>query len=68
MLAPFRVPRIDQIELFKLLLGIIVISYLKPYCCIQVIWMRWEYEMNRIILLNRNAWNHLIVCMQMSYY
>ena len=37
-----------QIELFNHLLGIIIISYLKPYSCVQIVHIRSEYLMNRI--------------------
>ena len=40
----------DQIELFNhLLIVIIIIDYLKPQCCMQIILITLEYLMNRII-------------------
>ena len=47
----------SQIELFNLLLGIIIIiSYLKPYIC-----------GNLIQMVNSNTWNYSSMYKQMSY-
>ena len=36
-----------QIELFNLSFKISIISYLKPYSCVQIICIRWEYLINK---------------------
>ena len=46
-----------QIELFNILLGIIIISYFKPYNRVQMICIILEYLINRNT--NSKTWNHL---------
>ena len=37
VVVPIRIPSMRQVELFSLLFGIIIISYLKPYYCAWII-------------------------------
>ena len=39
----------DPIELFNHFQGIDIISYLKPYSCVQIIYIILEYLIDRII-------------------
>ena len=43
-----RIPFMCEIELFNHLLRIIIINYLKPYSCVQIIYITVEYLINRI--------------------
>ena len=49
LVVPVMVPPKDQIELFDLLEEIVIaISYWKPYGYVQIIYIRYEYLINRI--------------------
>ena len=48
VIVPVRVSSMGQIELFNLLLRIIIISYLKPFSCVQVVGIRLEYLIDGI--------------------
>ena len=37
VVVPVRVPSTGEIKLFNLLLGIITVSYLKPFGCVQIV-------------------------------
>ena len=38
-----KVSSLSQIKLFKILLRVIYINFLKPYTCVQIIFIRKEY-------------------------
>ena len=46
---PIRILSMSQKELFKHFLRVIIISHLKPYSCVQIMYMIFEYFINRII-------------------
>ena len=48
MVVPVKVPSMGQIELFNFLLGIIIISYLKPYSFMPVVHIWLEFLINKI--------------------
>ena len=56
-----------QIELFNHLLRIIIIiiSYLKSFSCVQIIYILLEDLIIELLILNSNTWNHLTMCKQM---
>ena len=64
--VPVWAPSMGQIELFSYLLRIIIISYLKLYCWVQIIHTTKEYWMNKKTNFNSNIQNHLTVYNQMS--
>ena len=69
LVVPFWVPSIGQIEQLNHLLTIIIITYLKWFDCVKVIYIyiyilyrsNWSIE---LLVFDRNTWNHLTVCKQ----
>ena len=48
LVVPVRVPSRGSMKLFNYLLRTIIISYLEPYSCVQIIYITQEYLINRI--------------------
>ena len=63
VVGPVRIPSVGQIELFNHLLRIIM-SYLKSYTLMQIIYIIYEC-MIELFMLNSNTCNHLTECKQM---
>ena len=65
VLLPVRAPSVGKKEQLNHLRRMIIIGYLKLFSCVQMVWNREDYLINKIQMQNGNTWNQFN-CVQIN--